>query len=172
MHRTSRLIISYTIIFLIDFGKGKSANGLEDSVDTIRHYQISKKHFEEKKSRSSSFISSIDDEQKPLFSGIADSPAGVGKAAGLNFEETVPTSGRIHIDKRSHSCKGNQGSQESDCPPWVLIVKQHLLTNKELYSHTLISSIYNFMKYLQSSDLRSCIKHLCKSGRVLIIPKH
>uniref|UniRef100_A0ABI7ZCV7 Cyclic nucleotide-binding domain-containing protein n=1 Tax=Felis catus TaxID=9685 RepID=A0ABI7ZCV7_FELCA len=88
-----------------DFGKGNSTNGPEDSVDTIRHYQSSKKHFEEKKSRSSSFISSIDDEQKPLFSGIVDSPPGIGKAAGLHFEETVPTSGRIHIDKRSHSCK-------------------------------------------------------------------
>lgn len=96
---------------MIDFGKGNSSNDPEDSVDTIRHYQSSKKHFEEKKSRSSSFISSIDDEQKPLFSGIVDSPSGIGKAAGLNFEETIPTSGRIHIEKRSHSCKGNQISQ-------------------------------------------------------------
>ncbi|XP_034510548.1 potassium voltage-gated channel subfamily H member 7 isoform X7 [Ailuropoda melanoleuca] len=93
------------VVAILDFGKGSSTNGPEDSVDTIRHYQSSKKHFEEKKSRSSSFISSIDDEQKPLFSGMADSPAGMGKAAGLNFEETVPISGRIHIDKRSHSCK-------------------------------------------------------------------
>nr|XP_008523682.1 PREDICTED: potassium voltage-gated channel subfamily H member 7 [Equus przewalskii] len=85
--------------------KANGANDLEDSVDTIRNYQSSRKHLEEKKSRSSSFISSIDDEQKPLFSGIVDSPPGIGKAAGLDFEETVPTSGRIHIDKRSHSCK-------------------------------------------------------------------
>lgn len=136
MHGTSHLIIFYKIIFLIDFGKRNSTNGPEDSVDTIRHYQSSKKHFEEKKSRSSSFISSIDDEQKPLFSGMADSPAGMGKAAGLNFEETVPTSGRIHIDKRSHSCKGNQVSQESDCLPLVLIVKWQLFTNgRTLLTH-------------------------------------
>ncbi|CAK7309235.1 Potassium voltage-gated channel subfamily H member 7 [Vulpes lagopus] len=89
----------------VNFGKGNSTNGPEDSIDTIRHYQSSKKHFEEKKSRSSSFISSIDDEQKPLFSGIVDSPPGMGKAAGLNFVEGGPTSGRIHIDKRSQSCK-------------------------------------------------------------------
>ncbi|EPQ03442.1 Potassium voltage-gated channel subfamily H member 7 [Myotis brandtii] len=88
-----------------DFGKGNSTNDAEDSGDTIRNYQSSKKHTEEKKSRSSSFISSIDDEQKPLFSGIVDSPPGVGKATGLNFKEVVSTSGRIHIDKRSHSCK-------------------------------------------------------------------
>ncbi|XP_058405093.1 potassium voltage-gated channel subfamily H member 7 isoform X4 [Diceros bicornis minor] len=37
--------------------------------------------------------------------GIVDSPPRIGKAAGLDFEETVPISGRIHIDKRSHSCK-------------------------------------------------------------------
>ncbi|XP_006766623.1 PREDICTED: potassium voltage-gated channel subfamily H member 7 [Myotis davidii] len=88
-----------------DFGKGNSTNDAEDSGDTIRNYQSSKKHTEEKKSRSSSFISSIDDEQKPLFSGIVDSPPGVGKPTGLNFKDVVPTSGRIHIDKRSHSCK-------------------------------------------------------------------
>ncbi|XP_063568905.1 potassium voltage-gated channel subfamily H member 7 isoform X3 [Pongo abelii] len=85
--------------------KENSTNDPEDSADTIRHYQSSKRHFEEKKSRSSSFISSIDDEQKPLFSGIVDSSPGIGKASGLDFEETVPTSGRMHIDKRSHSCK-------------------------------------------------------------------
>ncbi|ELK28161.1 Potassium voltage-gated channel subfamily H member 7 [Myotis davidii] len=90
---------------LKDFGKGNSTNDAEDSGDTIRNYQSSKKHTEEKKSRSSSFISSIDDEQKPLFSGIVDSPPGVGKPTGLNFKDVVPTSGRIHIDKRSHSCK-------------------------------------------------------------------
>ncbi|XP_006867092.1 PREDICTED: potassium voltage-gated channel subfamily H member 7 [Chrysochloris asiatica] len=85
--------------------KENSTNDPEVSIDTIRHYQSSKKQFEEKKSRSSSFISSVDDEQKPLFSGIVDSPLGTGKATGLNYEETVPTSGRSHIDKRSHSCK-------------------------------------------------------------------
>lgn len=116
---------------MIDFGKGSTTNDPEDSVDTIRHYQSSKKHFEEKKSRSSSFISSIDDEQKPLFSGLADSPPGIGKATGLDLEETVPTSGRIHIDKRSHSCKGNQVSQESVCLMSVLVTKCWLCTNEK-----------------------------------------
>ncbi|XP_021121221.1 potassium voltage-gated channel subfamily H member 7 isoform X6 [Heterocephalus glaber] len=88
-----------------DFGKESSTNDPEDSADTIRHYQSSKKHFEEKKSRSSSFISSIDDEQKPLFSGTVDSTPRLGKATGLHFEETMPTSGRMHTDKRSHSCR-------------------------------------------------------------------
>jgi potassium voltage-gated channel Eag-related subfamily H protein 7 len=92
---------------LTDFDKENSANDPDDSVDTIRRYQSSKKHFEEKKSRSSSFISSIDDEQKPLFSGIVDSTPRIGKATGLHFEEAVSTSGRIHTDKKSHSCKGN-----------------------------------------------------------------
>lgn len=114
---------------MIDFGKGNSTNDAEDSGDTIRNYQSSKKHTEEKKSRSSSFISSIDDEQKPLFSGIVDSPPGIGKATGLNFKEIVPTSGRIHIDKRSHSCKGNQVSRESGCLSLVLIIKRRFFTN-------------------------------------------
>ncbi|VTJ76745.1 Hypothetical predicted protein, partial [Marmota monax] len=87
------------------FGKESSTNDPEDSADTIRHYQSSKKHFEEKKSRSSSFISSIDDEHKPLFSGIVDSTPRTGKAAGLHFKEAMPTSGRIHVNKKSHSCK-------------------------------------------------------------------
>lgn len=95
---------------MIDFGKENSTNDPEDSTDTIRHYQSSKKHFEEKKSRSSSFISSIDDEQKPLFSGTVDSTPRLGKATGLQFEETMPTSGRMHTDKRSHSCRGKGDS--------------------------------------------------------------
>nr|XP_020736732.1 potassium voltage-gated channel subfamily H member 7 isoform X5 [Odocoileus virginianus texanus] len=112
-----------------DFGKESTTNDPEDSVDTIRHYQSSKKHFEEKKSRSSSFISSIDDEQKPLFSGLVDSPPGIVKATGLDLE-TVPTSGRIRIDKRSHSCKDitdtrswereNAGTQADESSPSAL----------------------------------------------------
>lgn len=117
---------------MIDFGKGNSTDDPEDSVDTIRNYQSSRKHFEEKKSRSSSFISSIDDEQKPLFSGIVDSLRGIGKAPGLDFEEKVPTSERIHIDKRSHSCKGNQVSQESGCL-FNALLEIVTFTNKEPY---------------------------------------
>lgn len=79
----------------------------EDSVDNTRHYQGGKRHFEEKRSRSSSFVSSIDDEQKPLFPGIMDYPSIMGKAAVLDFEEMVHVTERIQIEKRSHSCKGN-----------------------------------------------------------------
>lgn len=87
--------------FLADYDKLD-----EDSVNT-RHYQGTKKPFEEKRSRSSSFVSSIDDEQKPLFSGIIGYPSVLGKAAVLDFEDMVHATERIHIDKRSHSCKGN-----------------------------------------------------------------
>lgn len=114
---------------MIDFGKGNSTNDAEDSGDTIRNYQSSKKHAEEKKSRSSSFISSFDDEQKPLFSGIVDSPPGIGKTTGLNFKEMAPISGRIRTDKRSHSCKGNRVSREPGCLSLVLIIKWRLFTN-------------------------------------------
>ncbi|XP_054827811.1 potassium voltage-gated channel subfamily H member 7 [Eublepharis macularius] len=76
-----------------------------ESADNIRHYQGSKKHFEEKRSQSSSFVSSIDDEQKPLFSGIIGYPPVMGKAAVLDFEEMVHVTERIQMEKRSHSCK-------------------------------------------------------------------
>eukprot|EP00072_Mus_musculus_P058501 XP_011237618.1 PREDICTED: potassium voltage-gated channel subfamily H member 7 isoform X7 [Mus musculus] len=88
-----------------DFSKENSANDADDSTDTIRRYQSSKKHFEERKSRSSSFISSIDDEQKPLFLGTVDSTPRMVKATRLHGEETMPHSGRIHTEKRSHSCR-------------------------------------------------------------------
>nr|XP_056717322.1 potassium voltage-gated channel subfamily H member 7 isoform X2 [Euleptes europaea] len=76
-----------------------------DSADNTRHYQGGKKPFEEKRSRSSSFVSSIDDEQKPLFPGIIDYPLVMGKAAVLDFEEMVQVTERIQTEKRSHSCK-------------------------------------------------------------------
>ncbi|XP_038191666.1 potassium voltage-gated channel subfamily H member 7 isoform X2 [Arvicola amphibius] len=88
-----------------DFSKENSTNDPDDSTDTIRRYQGSKKPFQERKSRSSSFISSIDDEQKPLFLGTVDSTPRKVKSTRLHGEETVPPSGRIHVDKRSHSCK-------------------------------------------------------------------
>ncbi|XP_038607785.1 potassium voltage-gated channel subfamily H member 7 isoform X3 [Tachyglossus aculeatus] len=87
----------------VDYGKGISINDPGDSVDATRRYQCSKKLFEEKKSGSSSFTSSIDDEQKPLFSGMSDYPSGTRKASRLDFEETAPTSEKIHAVKRSHS---------------------------------------------------------------------
>ncbi|ERE69738.1 potassium voltage-gated channel subfamily H member 7 [Cricetulus griseus] len=88
-----------------DFSKENSANDPDDSTDTIRHYHSSKKHFEERKSRSSSFISSIDDEQKPLFLRTVDSTPRKVKATRLHSEETMPPSGRIHTDKISQSCR-------------------------------------------------------------------
>lgn len=107
MHKVPGLAFHYeNNLFLIDFSKENSANDADDSTDTIRRYQSSKKHFEERKSRSSSFISSIDDEQKPLFLGTVDSTPRMVKATRLHGEETMPHSGRIHTEKRSHSCRG------------------------------------------------------------------
>ncbi|XP_053117582.1 potassium voltage-gated channel subfamily H member 7 isoform X3 [Hemicordylus capensis] len=88
-----------------EINKADYDKGDEDSVDHTRHYQVTKKHSEEKRSRSSSFVSSIDDEQKPLFSGIIGYPSVLGKAAVLEFEDMVHATERIQTDKRSHSCK-------------------------------------------------------------------
>ncbi|XP_042300628.1 potassium voltage-gated channel subfamily H member 7 isoform X6 [Sceloporus undulatus] len=76
-----------------------------DLVDNTKHHQGTKKHSEEKRSRSSSFVSSIDDEHKPLFSGIIGYPSVLGKTAVLDLEEMVRTTERIQTDRRSHSCK-------------------------------------------------------------------
>ncbi|NXA46695.1 KCNH7 protein, partial [Nothocercus julius] len=77
----------------------------EHSGDTTRFYQSTKKHFEEKRSGSSSFVSSIEDEQKPLFSGIADYPSVTGKTTEVDIEEMVHEGEDTLIDKRSDSCK-------------------------------------------------------------------
>ncbi|XP_064290767.1 potassium voltage-gated channel subfamily H member 7 isoform X6 [Passer domesticus] len=77
----------------------------EPSGDSTRYYQSIKKHFEEKKSGSSSFVSSIEDEQKPLFSGIADYPPVTEKTTEMDFEEIDHDTEEILIDKRSSSCK-------------------------------------------------------------------
>ncbi|KAL7991681.1 hypothetical protein Chor_015937 [Crotalus horridus] len=78
----------------------------ENSVDNNRHCRAIEKHYVEKRSRSSSFVSSTDDEQKPLFSEIISYPAGLGKAAVLDFEEIVNATERIQNDQQSHTCKG------------------------------------------------------------------
>lgn len=52
-------------------------------------------------------MSSIEDEQKPLFSGIADYPSVTEKTTEVDFEEMVHATEEILIDKRSNSCKGN-----------------------------------------------------------------
>ncbi|ETE69640.1 Potassium voltage-gated channel subfamily H member 7, partial [Ophiophagus hannah] len=77
----------------------------ENSMDNSQHCQAIEKHYVEKRSRSSSFVSSTDDEQKPLFSEILGYPAGLGKAAVLDFEEIANATERIQSDRRSHSCK-------------------------------------------------------------------
>ncbi|XP_010183270.1 PREDICTED: potassium voltage-gated channel subfamily H member 7-like, partial [Mesitornis unicolor] len=88
-----------------DYFKENDQSDPEPSEDTTRYYQSVKKHFEEKKSGSSSFVSSIEDEQKPLFSGIADYPSVTEKSTAVDFEEMVHTTEEILIDKRSNSCK-------------------------------------------------------------------
>uniref|UniRef100_A0A8C6VQY6 Potassium voltage-gated channel subfamily H member 7 n=1 Tax=Naja naja TaxID=35670 RepID=A0A8C6VQY6_NAJNA len=99
----------------------------ENSMDNSQHCQAIEKHYVEKRSRSSSFVSSTDDEQKPLFSEILGYPAGLGKAAVLDFEEIVNATERIQSDRRSHSCKDirdrrpweeeqSRSHQESSCP--------------------------------------------------------
>ncbi|KAB1278824.1 Potassium voltage-gated channel subfamily H member 7 [Camelus dromedarius] len=168
-----------------DFGKESTTNDPEDSVDTIRHYQSSKKHFEEKKSRSSSFISSIDDEQKPLFSGLVDSPPGIGKAAGLGLEETVPTSGRIHIGKRSHSCKDiadprgwereNAGTQADESSPsalqraaWGISETESDLTYGEVEQRLdLLQEQLNRLESQMTADIQTILQLLQKQTTVV-----
>lgn len=52
-------------------------------------------------------MSSIEDEQKPLFTGIADYPSVTEKTTEVDFEEMVHATEEILIDKRSNSYKGN-----------------------------------------------------------------
>ncbi|KAM6078441.1 voltage-gated inwardly rectifying potassium channel KCNH7 isoform 7-T7 [Theristicus caerulescens] len=88
-----------------DYFKENDQSDPEPSGDTTRYYQSIKKHFEVKKSGSSSFVSSIEDEQKPLFSGIADYPSVTEKTTEVDFEEMVHATEEFLIDKRSNSCK-------------------------------------------------------------------
>ncbi|XP_074857266.1 voltage-gated inwardly rectifying potassium channel KCNH7 [Carettochelys insculpta] len=85
--------------------KEDKQNDPEDSMDNARCYQCTKKHFEEKKSESSSLVSSTEDEQKPLFSEIINYPSMIGKTTALDFEEVVRAAERLHIEKRSLSCR-------------------------------------------------------------------
>ncbi|KFR10301.1 Potassium voltage-gated channel subfamily H member 7, partial [Opisthocomus hoazin] len=88
-----------------DYLKENDQSDPEPSGDTTRYYQSIKKHFEEKRSGSSSFVSSIEDEQKPLFSGIADYPSVTEKTTEVDFEEMVHATEEVLIDKRSDSYK-------------------------------------------------------------------
>ncbi|XP_077873624.1 voltage-gated inwardly rectifying potassium channel KCNH7 isoform X3 [Ictidomys tridecemlineatus] len=168
-----------------DFGKESSTNDPEDSADTIRHYQSSKKHFEEKKSRSSSFISSIDDEHKPLFSGIVDSTPRTGKAAGLHFEEAMPTSGRIHVNKKSHSCKDitdtqswerdNARAQPEECSPsalqraaWGISETESDLTYGEVEQRLdLLQEQLNRLESQMTADIQTILQLLQKQTTVV-----
>nr|XP_006114911.1 potassium voltage-gated channel subfamily H member 7 [Pelodiscus sinensis] len=87
------------------YHKENNQNDPEESMDNSRHYQCTKKHFEEKKSESSSLVSSTENEQKPLFSEIINYPSMIGKTTGLDLEEVVRAAERIHIERRSHSCR-------------------------------------------------------------------
>uniref|UniRef100_A0A8C9Q2A4 Potassium voltage-gated channel subfamily H member 7 n=1 Tax=Spermophilus dauricus TaxID=99837 RepID=A0A8C9Q2A4_SPEDA len=165
--------------------KESSTNDPEDSADTIRHYQSSKKHFEEKKSRSSSFISSIDDEHKPLFSGIVDSTPRTGKAAGLHFEEAVPTSGRIHVNKKSHSCKDitdtqswerdNARAQPEECSPsalqraaWGISETESDLTYGEVEQRLdLLQEQLNRLESQMTADIQTILQLLQKQTTVV-----
>ncbi|KAF4796870.1 Potassium voltage-gated channel subfamily H member 7 [Turdus rufiventris] len=89
-----------------DYFKENDPSDPEPSGDSTRYYQSIKKHFEEKKSGSSSFVSSIEDEQKPLFSGIADYPSVTEKTTEMDFEEMDHDTEEILTEKRSSSCKG------------------------------------------------------------------
>uniref|UniRef100_A0A8C9NN44 Potassium voltage-gated channel subfamily H member 7 n=1 Tax=Serinus canaria TaxID=9135 RepID=A0A8C9NN44_SERCA len=91
--------------FQSEIEKENDQSDPEPSGDSTRYYQSIKKHFEEKKSGSSSFVSSIEDEQKPLFSGIADYPSVTEKTTEMDFEEMDHDTEEILIDKRSSSCK-------------------------------------------------------------------
>ncbi|KAJ7345702.1 hypothetical protein JRQ81_001652 [Phrynocephalus forsythii] len=83
-----------------EFDKGEGA-----SMDNNLLYQDARKYFEEKRSRSSSFVSSIDDEQKPLFSGVIGYPSILGKTAVVDFEKSLQATERVQTDRRCHSCK-------------------------------------------------------------------
>ncbi|KAI1237212.1 hypothetical protein IHE44_0014470 [Lamprotornis superbus] len=88
-----------------DYFKENDESDPEPSGDSTKYYPAIKKHFEEKKSGSSSFVSSIEDEQKPLFSGIADYPSVTEKTTEMDFEEMDHDTEEILTDKKSSSCK-------------------------------------------------------------------
>ncbi|XP_031226295.1 potassium voltage-gated channel subfamily H member 7 isoform X6 [Mastomys coucha] len=168
-----------------DFSKENSANDADDSTDTIRRYQSSKKHFEEKKSRSSSFISSIDDEQKPLFLGTVDSTPRMVKAGRLHGEEAMPPSGRIHTDKRSHSCRDitdthswereQARAQPEECSPsglhraaWGISETESDLTYGEVEQRLdLLQEQLNRLESQMTTDIQAILQLLQKQATVV-----
>ncbi|XP_069472417.1 voltage-gated inwardly rectifying potassium channel KCNH7 isoform X2 [Ambystoma mexicanum] len=83
--------------------KENSLNESKSSLNNPGHYPCTKNAVDEKKSAPSSFTSSNDEEQKPLFADIIDYTSVVRKTAGLEFEEAVCPSNTIKFTKRSHS---------------------------------------------------------------------
>ncbi|CAO2597283.1 Potassium voltage-gated channel subfamily H member 7 [Lemmus lemmus] len=168
-----------------DFSKENSTNDPDDSTDTIRRYQGSKKPFEERKSRSSSFISSIDDEQKPLFLGTIDSTPRKVKSTRLHGEETVPPSGRIHVEKRSHSCKDITDAhswereparaQPEECSPsglqraaWGISETESDLTYGEVEQRLdLLQEQLNRLESQMTTDIQSILQLLQKQTTVV-----
>ncbi|XP_041487311.1 potassium voltage-gated channel subfamily H member 7 isoform X1 [Microtus oregoni] len=168
-----------------DFSKENSTNDPDDSTDTIRRYQGSKKPFEERKSRSSSFISSIDDEQKPLFLGTIDSTPRKVKSTRLHGEETVPPSGRIHMDKRSHSCRDitdahswerepARAQPEESSPPglqraaWGISETESDLTYGEVEQRLdLLQEQLNRLESQMTTDIQTILQLLQKQSTVV-----
>ncbi|XP_036602015.1 potassium voltage-gated channel subfamily H member 7 isoform X1 [Trichosurus vulpecula] len=169
-----------------DYRKGTSTHDPGDSVDTTRRYQFSKKHFEEKKSGSSSFISSIDDEQKPLFSRIMDYAPGTEKRTSLNFEEqTMTTSERLHLDKRSHSYKditdarnweqeNSRGHQEMPSPSayhrvtWGICETESDLTYGEVeHRLDLLQEQLNRLESQMTADIQTILQLLQRQTAVV-----
>ncbi|XP_029461478.1 potassium voltage-gated channel subfamily H member 7 isoform X2 [Rhinatrema bivittatum] len=95
-------------------GRESSHDDSENSMDNAKHYQYSNTYSGEKKNGSSSFASSMDGEQKPLFAEILDYTSVIRKTSGLEFEESHRTSDRIHLKERSHSYKDITSARKWD----------------------------------------------------------
>uniref|UniRef100_F7AYV2 Potassium voltage-gated channel subfamily H member 7 n=1 Tax=Ornithorhynchus anatinus TaxID=9258 RepID=F7AYV2_ORNAN len=165
--------------------KGIGTNDPGDGVDATRRYQCSKKLFEEKKSGSSSFASSIDDEQKPLFSGMADYPSGTRKATRLDFEETALTSEKIHADKRSHSYRdvtdtrnwereNSRAQQEASSPSalhrvtWGVCETESDLTYGEVEQRLdLLQEQLNRLESQMTADIHAILQLLQRQATVI-----
>ncbi|XP_037768897.1 potassium voltage-gated channel subfamily H member 7 isoform X1 [Chelonia mydas] len=165
--------------------KENNQNDPEDSMDNTRHYQCTKKHLEEKKSESSSLVSSIEDEQKPLFSEIINYPSMTGKTTVLDFEEVVHATERIHIDKRSHSCrdisdkrnwewentKGHQEiSRESALPhvTWGICETESELTYGEVeHRLDLLQEQLNRLESQMTADIQTILQLLQRQSTLI-----
>ncbi|XP_069080363.1 potassium voltage-gated channel subfamily H member 7 isoform X2 [Pleurodeles waltl] len=80
-------------------------NESKGSVNNSGQYPCTQPPLDDRKSGTSSFTSSIDNEKNPLFAEIIDYTTVMRKTSGLEFEEAVCPSGRINFNRRSHSYK-------------------------------------------------------------------